>query len=132
LMRDWDFDGQLARTLRISGWLVVLMCIVLVLRPKDPVAGGFLAGTITGMWNAFFLGRRVQAIVWLPVPKAKTSMVLGVFLRLAIIIAVLFFVYRTSCFNLYATAAGMFIVPCIFTCGAVARSIKEICKRSAI
>ncbi|OPY59677.1 MAG: ATP synthase I chain [Pelotomaculum sp. PtaU1.Bin035] len=130
-MRDWDFDGQLAGALRISGWLVVFMCLVLVSQPKDPVAGGFLAGTITGMWNAYFLGKRVRATVGLPVPKAKASVKFGVFLRVAIIIAVLFFVYRVSWFSLYATAAGMFITPCIFTCGAVARSLRETGKKSA-
>lgn len=124
-MRDWDFDGQLARTLRISGFLLVFFCLALVSRPKDPVIWGFLVGTTAGMWNAFFLGKRLRAIVDMAVPKAKAQMKIGFVLRISIVVAVLFFVARTGWINLYVAAVGLFIVPCIFAFGAVGVSLRE-------
>lgn len=137
-MRDWDFDGQLARTLRISGFLLVFFCLAVVLRPKDPVTWGFLVGTVAGMWNAFFLGKRLRAIVSMAVPQAKARMRGGFALRIVIVLAVLFFVARTGWISLYAAAAGLFIVPCIFTFGAVgillreAREVKSLKYKSKI
>jgi hypothetical protein len=124
-MRDWDFDGQLARTLRISGFLLVFFCLALVSRPKDPVAWGFMLGTIAGIWNAFFLAKRLRGIVNMAAPKAKAQMRAGFALRITIILAVLFFVARTGWISLYATAAGLFIVPCVFSFGAAGVLIRE-------
>ncbi|MCL6635548.1 MAG: ATP synthase subunit I [Peptococcaceae bacterium] len=124
-MRDWDFDGQLARTLKIAGFLLVFFCLSLVLRPEDPVTWGFLAGTAVGMWNAFFLSKRLKAIADMAVPRARAHMKAGFALRLTIILAVLFFVARTGWINLYAAAAGLFVVPCLFTFGAVGVLLRE-------
>lgn len=124
-MRDWNFDGQLARTLKISGFLLVFFCLSLVSRPDDPVAWGFLIGTAVGMWNAFFLSRRLHAVADMAVPKAKAQMRAGFILRITIILAVLFFVARTDWINIYAAAAGLFVVPCIFTFGAVGILLRE-------
>lgn len=118
-MRDWDFEGQLARTLRISFCLLVFFCLALVLRPKDPFVWGFLVGTGAGMWNAFFLGKRLRAIMTMAVPRANAHLKTGYALRISIVVAVLFFVSRTDLINIYATAAGFFVVPCIFTLGTV-------------
>jgi len=46
-------------------------------------------------------------------------------LRIVIVLAVLFFVARTGWISLYAAAAGLFIVPCIFTFGAVGVLLRE-------
>lgn len=124
-MRDWDFDGQLARTLKISGFLLVFFCLALVFRPKDPIIWGFLVGTVVGMWNAFFLGKRLRSIIGMDVHKANVRMKSGYALRISIIIAVLFFVARTDWINLYAAAAGLFVVPCLFNFGAVGVLLRE-------
>jgi predicted phage tail protein len=52
------------------------------------------------------------------VPRANAHLKTGYALRISIIIAVLFFVSRTDSINIYAAAAGLFVVPCIFTIGA--------------
>jgi len=124
-MRDWDFAGQLARTLRISGLLIAFYCLVLLLQPGNPVLWGFLAGTATGMWNAFFLNKRLHAVSRANLLRAKAQVMAGVFLRLLIIMAVLYFISRTGFANIYAAAAGIFVVPCIFTFGAVGTLLKE-------
>jgi len=123
-MRDWDFAGQLARTLRISGFLLAFYCLVLLLQPKNPVVWGFLVGTATGMWNAFFLNKRLQALSRGNLLRAKAQLLAGVFLRLLIIMAVLYFVSRTGFANIYAAAAGIFVVPCIFTFGVAGALLK--------
>lgn len=122
-MRDWDFDGLLARTLKISAFIMAFLCLVLVMRPDDSVIWGFLVGVAVGMWNAYFMGRRLRAIVCMAPPKANANMKAGFALRLSIMFAVLFYVARTQWINIYATGAGFFIVPLIFTLGAFALSM---------
>jgi len=124
-MRDWDFAGQLVRTLRISGLLLVFYCLVLLLRPGDPVVWGLLAGTATGMWNAFFLSKRLHAVSRVNLLRAKAQVMAGLALRLAVIIAVMFFVASTGWISLYATAAGIFVVPSIFTFGIAGTLLEE-------
>lgn len=122
-MRDWDFDGLLARTLKISAFIMAFLCLVLVMRPDDSVVWGFLVGVAVGMWNAYFMGRRLRAIVCMAPPKANANMKAGFALRLSIMFAVLFYVARTQWINIFATGAGFFIVPLIFTLGAFALSM---------
>ncbi len=122
-MRDWDFDGQLVRTLKIAGIILAFLCLVLLWRPNDPVVWGFLVGTSIGMWNAYFLGRRMRAIVYMVVPKANAHMKAGFALRLSIMFAVLFYVARTQWINLYAAGAGFFVVPLIFSLSAIAMAV---------
>lgn len=122
-MRDWDFDGQLVKTLKISGVILLFLFFALLYKPGDPVIMGFLLGIATGIWNAFFLGRRLRSIVQMAVPKASANMKAGLALRLSIIFAVLFFVARTNWINLYAAGAGLFIVPVVFTIGAVSMAL---------
>ena len=122
-MRDWDFDGLLVRTLKISAFIMAFLCLVLLMRPEDSVVWGFLVGVAVGMWNAYFMGRRLRAIVCMAPPKANANMKAGFALRLSIMFAVLFYVARTQWINIYATGAGFFIVPLIFTLGAFALSM---------
>lgn len=122
-MRDWDFDGLLARTLKISAFIMAFLCLVLVIRPDDSVVWGFLVGVAVGMWNAYFMGRRLRAIVCMAPSKANANMKAGFALRLSIMFAVLFYVARTQWINIFATGAGFFIVPLIFTLGAFALSM---------
>jgi len=118
-MQDWNFDGQLARSLRIVACILVFFCLVLLIRPQDPVLLGLGIGIATGMWNAFFLGRRLRAIVSMVVPKAYAHMKAGYAMRISISIAVLYFVSRYDSINIYAAAAGIFVAPCIFTFSTV-------------
>lgn len=128
-MRDWDFEGQVARALRIAGLLLVFFCLTLVFRPHDPIIRGFAAGTAVSMWNAFFLAKKLRSITGVlrgaAVEEAKARVAGGFAVRFITVLAVLFLVARTGWANLYATAAGLFIVPCIFTFGAAAVSIRE-------
>jgi len=122
-VRDWDFDGQLVKTLKISGVVLLFLCFAVIYQPGNPVVWGFLVGVATGMWNAFFLGKRMRAIVQMVVPRAYSHMKAGFALRLSIIFAVMFFVARTNWINIFATGAGLFIVPVVFTIGAVSMAM---------
>lgn len=122
-MRDWDFDGQLVKTLKVSGVVLLFLSLAVIYQPGNPVILGFLVGIAMGMWNAFFLGKRLRAIVQMAVPKANAHMKVGFALRLSIIFAVMFFVARTNWINLYAAGAGLFIVPVVFTIGAVSMAM---------
>ena len=102
---------------------MAFLCLVLIMRPDDSVIWGFLVGVAVGMWNAYFMGRRLRAIVCMAPPKANANMKAGFALRLSIMFAVLFYVARTQWINIFATGAGFFIVPLIFTLGAFALSM---------
>lgn len=124
-MQDWDFEGQIARTLKICGFLLIFLCLFLVFRPKDPFVLGLGLGTAVGMWNAFFLAKRIDKKRQLTVAETQAQIMMGLAMRLLTMFAVLFFVARTVWFNIYATAAGLFIVPCVFTFGVVELVIRE-------
>lgn len=119
MLQDWDFEGQLVRTLKISALIVAFLCLVLVITPKNPLLAGFSVGIATGIWNAFFLGKRLRNVSLLSMPAANTRMKGGVILRIAIILAVLFWASRTDWVNIYGVVGGIFAVPCIFTLFAV-------------
>ncbi|MBP7331550.1 MAG: ATP synthase I chain [Firmicutes bacterium ADurb.Bin373] len=127
-MREWDFNGQLAMTLKIAAFILAFLCLLLFVRPSDTLLWGFLVGIAVGMWNAFFLARRMRAIVDMAAPKANMHMKAGFALRFSIMFAVLFYVARTPGINLYAAGAGFFVVPLIFTVGAFCNA-RGICKR---
>jgi hypothetical protein len=113
-MRDWDFDGQLARALKIAGFMLVFLCLALLIRPGDPVLLGLGIGIAVGMWNAFFLGQRLRAIVGMVAPQAQSHMRAGYALRFMTIVAVLYMASRFDSVNIYAAAAGIFVTPGIF------------------
>jgi hypothetical protein len=114
-MRDWDFDGQLARALKIAGFMLVFLCfLALLIRPGDPVLLGLGIGIALGMWNAFFLGQRLRAIVGMVAPQAQSHMRAGYALRFMTIVAVLYMASRFDSVNIYAAAAGIFVTPGIF------------------
>ena len=118
-MRDWDFDGQLAKTLKILACLLVFFCLALLIKPHDPVLWGLGIGIATGMWNAFFLGKRLRTIVSMVVPKAYAHMKAGYAMRISTSIAVLYFASLYDSINIYAAAAGIFVAPCVFTFNTV-------------
>ena len=129
LMRDWNFEGQIVRAIRIAGFLLVFFCLTLVFKPHDPIMWGFVVGTSVSMWNTFFLAKRLSRITGVlrgaAVEVAKARVVGGFAIRMFTNLAVLFLIARTGWANIYATAAGLFIVPCIFTFIAAANSFRE-------
>lgn len=127
-MRDCDFDGQLAMTLKVAAIILAFLCLVMFVWPSDPLLWGFLVGIAVGMWNAFFLAKRMRTIVDMAAPKANMHMRAGFALRFSIMFAMLFYVARTPGINLYAAGAGFFVVPLIFTVGTFCNA-RGICKR---
>ena len=109
-----DFNSQLKKSLKMSGVLLALLCLVLISRPGDPIIWGLLIGIATGMASAFFLGNRANRAVTMDVDQGKIQIMAGAVFRLLFIIAVLYFVFRTGWISLLATAGGIFIVHGIF------------------
>jgi len=124
-MRDWDFEGLLARTLKISGIILVLVLAALAFRPGDPVLAGLAVGVGLSEWGAFFLGRRLSSITGLPLEVAKARVVAGCAVRMASVFAVLFLGALTGWYNICATAAGLFVAPCLFSFSAAGLAVKE-------
>jgi len=57
-VREWDFNGQLAMTLKIAAFILAFLCLLLFVRPSDTLLWGFLVGIAVGMWNAFFSSQK--------------------------------------------------------------------------
>ncbi|MDD4169251.1 MAG: ATP synthase subunit I [Desulfotomaculaceae bacterium] len=113
-MQDLDFDGQLIKALKLSGLLMAFCCFVLLLRPHDPLVWGMVVGIATGMWSAFFMGKRLKSTEGMSINRARMQIAIGTNLRLVLIIAVLFVVVRTGWINPYATVVGIFVIHGIF------------------
>lgn len=115
-MQDLDFGGQLAKALKISGLLMAVLCLLLIFWPKDPIVWGLLIGIATGIASSYFMGRRLKQvdIDVTNTSRATAHITLGIVLRLVAIVAVLYFVAWTGWINLYATAAGIFVIHGIF------------------
>jgi protein-S-isoprenylcysteine O-methyltransferase Ste14 len=109
-----DFNSQLSRSIKISGFLLALLCLMLLLNPRDPVIWGLVIGVATGMVSAFFMGQRANKAVDSDIDVGKIQLMSGVLFRLLFIIGVLFIVYKTGWVNLIATAGGLFIVQGVF------------------
>ena len=114
-MQDADFGSQLAKALKISGLILALLCLILTIRPGDPIVWGLVIGIAAGMASAFFLGKRVKQAEKAGIERGKIQIVVGVFLRLIFIIAVLYVVNRIEWISLIATALGIFVVHGVFT-----------------
>jgi len=124
-MRDWDFEGLLGKALKISAVLLVFFCLVLVLEPQDMMIRGLVVGTAVGIWNTFFLARRLRAVGRIPAEEAKARLAGGITMRVLSMYAVLFLAAWTGRFSICTAAAGLFIVPCWFTFSAAAMLLKE-------
>ncbi|MCL2766305.1 MAG: ATP synthase subunit I [Peptococcaceae bacterium] len=109
-----DFNSQLIKSLKISGFLMALLCVALVMYPGDPVVWGLLIGIATGMVSAFFMANRANKAVEMDVDQGKIQIMIGSILRLIFIIIVLYFVFRTGWVSLLATAGGIFVVHGVF------------------
>ncbi len=125
-MRDWDFEGLLARTLKTSCVILAVVCAALAFRPADPVLAGLAVGVGLGVWGAFFLGRRLSSITGLPLEVAKARVVAGCAVRMASVFAVLFLGALTGWYNICATAAGLFVAPCLFSFSAAGMAVREV------
>ena len=109
-----DFNSQLIKSLKISGFIMALLCLALVMYPGDPIIWGLLIGIATGMASAFFLGNRANRAVDMDIDQGKIQIIGGSILRLLFIIVVLYFVNRVGWINLFATAGGIFAVHGVF------------------
>ena len=127
-MRDLPFGQLIGRTLKLSALLLVPCFILLLLDYAVPVAWGLLIGTGTGMWNSYFLLRRLQLVD----PgdrffrqRLQQSLLAGLVLRLFTIVVMLFVASRISLSALVAAAAGIFAVWGLFAALAAGALLKE-------
>lgn len=127
-MRDLPFDQLIGRTLKLSALLLVPCFILLLLDYAVPVAWGLLIGVGTGMWNSYFLLRRIKLVD----PgdrffrqKLQQSLLTGLVLRLFTIILMLFVASRISLAVMVAAAAGIFAVWGLFAALAASALLRE-------
>ncbi len=127
-MRDLPFDQLIGRTLKLCALLLAPCIVLLVLDYAAPVAWGLSIGIGTGMWNSYFMVRRLKLVD--PQDrffreKLQKSLLAGLILRLFTIIAMLFLASRISLSAAFAAAAGIFAVWGLFAALAAGALLKE-------
>lgn len=134
-MRDLPFDQLVGRTLKFGALLLAPGVVLLVLDYAVPVAWGLLIGVGTGMWNSYFILKRLKLVD----PKDKffrqrlqQSLLAGLVLRLFTIIAMLFVASRISVSAMIAAAAGIFAVWGLFAALAAGALFKEAKANAAL
>lgn len=124
-MRDWDFEGLVVKSLKMSGFMLVFFCLALVLKPQDTVVRGLVVGTAVSMWSTFFLAKRLRVVGFIPVEEAKARVAGGISVRVMSMYAILFLAVWTGWYSVCAAAAGLFVVPCLFTFNTAGMLIRE-------
>lgn len=134
-MRDLPFEQLTGRTLKFGALLLAPCVLLLVLNYATPVAWGLIIGIGTGMWNSYFLVRRIKLVD----PKDRfyrqrlqQSLLAGLVLRLFTILAMLFLASRISGAATVAAAAGIFAVWGIFAALAAGALLKETKANAAL
>lgn len=127
-MRDLPFEQLAGRTLKFGALLLAPCVVLLVLDYASPVAWGLIIGAGTGMWNTYFLVRRLKLVD----PKDRhfrqklqQSLLAGLVLRLFTTIVMLFAASMISMAAAVAAAAGIFAVWGIFAALAAGALLKE-------
>lgn len=127
-MRDLPFEQLIGRTLKTSAFLLAPALILLVSGFATPVAWGLIIGIGTGMWNSYFMLRRIKLVD----PKDRffrhrlqQNLLAGLVLRLFTIIAMLFLASRISVSATIAAAAGILAVWGVFAAISAGALFKE-------
>ncbi|MTI80605.1 MAG: ATP synthase subunit I [Firmicutes bacterium] len=104
---------QLGRTIKFTGIVALVISLGLILEPSSPFRWGLFIGTLVGVVNAVLIYNRMKHVDQLPVEKAIAFMRMGFFMRLLLIMAVLFLSLKTDSLSIYGVSFGIFISPII-------------------
>ncbi|MFZ5634703.1 MAG: ATP synthase subunit I [Bacillota bacterium] len=109
-----ELDNQLRRVVKISGAILAGAGLALVLYPRDGLVWGLAVGIMVGIYNSITLAGRIKNLPGLSPDAARKYMKRGLFFRLGLIMAVLFFItYRLPFVNLLAVGAGILVPSCV-------------------
>lgn len=107
-----ELDNQLRRVIKISCAVLAGVGLYLVLYPRDGLAWGAAVGILVGIYNSITLAGRIKNLPDMSFDAARKHMKKGLFFRLGLIMAVLFFISnRLPHISLLAVGAGL-LVPC--------------------
>lgn len=108
-----ELDKQLKRTIRITCGVIVFLSIGLIWDPKDPLLLGMVIGIATGLYNSCTLAQRIRRMVDMGQDSARRHMRQGLTMRIALVVAVVFFCGRTGAVSVYGVGAGILAVSVI-------------------
>lgn len=105
-----ELDNQLKNTVKISLYILAAVCLFLAFNPRDSVFWGVAVGIVTGIYNSATLAGRIKRLPDLSPGAARKFMKRGLAFRLALIMAVLFFIsHRVTFVSLLGVGAGLLI-----------------------
>ncbi|MBM7853737.1 putative membrane protein [Desulfohalotomaculum tongense] len=108
-----SLNVQLARTIKFTGIVGFVFSLGLILEPSSPFRWGLVIGTVVGVVNSVLIYNRMKHIADMPFEKAVAFMRMGFFMRLLMIMAVLFLAIRFDALDIYGVAFGIFVAPMI-------------------
>lgn len=130
MVRDLPFEQYLNRTLRFGMWMMAGLALGLVWDYQNHVLRGLLMGTGVGLWNIYFLARRIKLVTSRSrefLRDFQKEVAGSLVVRLLSIVAVLYLASRISLPAVVAAAAGILAVQGIFAAmggGALLREVK--------
>lgn len=106
-------DVQLKRTIKFTSAIGFGLFISLIIEPTSPFRWGLAVGAVVGIINAFLTYNRMKRIADMPIEKAIAFMRMGFFMRLLLIMAVLYLSLKVEGLDIYGVAFGVFIAPMV-------------------
>lgn len=124
-----EFERFTGTVIREAIWVLVVLLLVLLWYPHNPLFTGFALGLAISILNGFFLSVRMRKMVdLLPygLDRARLFVQMGMIGRWGLVFTALYFVVKTGWCSLPAVLAGLLVVPAF----SVAEAIRAlICDR---
>jgi len=130
-VRDLPFEEFLNRTLKIGLFLLAACVLALAWDYRNRMFLGLVMGTGVGLWNIYFLARRIKLITSRGrefLKDFQREVAGSLVARLLSIVAVLYLASRISLLTVVAAAVGILAVSAIFAAvggGALLREVKS-------
>ncbi|RJX19033.1 MAG: hypothetical protein C4570_05840 [Ammonifex sp.] len=109
-----EFERFAGKVIRGAVWILVVLLVVLLWHPQNPLVASFALGLGISILNGFFLSLRLRKMLFfLPfgADRARLFLQMGVASRWVLIIISLYFIAKTGWFSLPAVMAGLLMVP---------------------
>ncbi|MEW6172598.1 MAG: ATP synthase subunit I [Bacillota bacterium] len=117
-----EFDRFAGRVIREAVWILVVLMIMLLFRPHNPLIASFASGLGISIINAFFLSLRMRRMLYL-LPygqdRARVFVQMGTMTRWILVIVALYYMAKTGWFILPAVLAGLLTVPAFSVAEAI-------------
>lgn len=123
-----EFERFTGRVIREAVWILVVLLVILLWRPLNPLVASLALGLGISILNGFFLSFRMRKmLVFLPygTDRARLFVQMGMVSRWGLIIVALYFIAKTGWFSLPMVLCGLLTVPAFSVIEAIRALIHD-------